>query len=133
MKISIIGTGNLGSTLAYTLAVKQLATEISLVEPLNPDVAQGHCLDIQHGLAAVGQIKIYAGGYETTADADIIVLTCGISRKQEQSRLDLSEKNVKITKEILSNILNFNQSCILIIANNPVDITTHVALNVSGF
>ena len=133
MKISIIGTGRLGSTLAYTLALKQIADEISLIEPLNPDLARGHCIDIQHALTMVGHLNIYAGGYETTADADIIILTCGLARKPEQTRLDLSEKNVAITKEVISNILDYNQSAIIIVASNPVDITTYVALKISGF
>jgi len=133
MKISIIGTGRLGSTLAYTLAVKQLATEISLVDSLNPEIARGHCLDIQHALTMVGLIKIFSGGYETVADADIVVLTSGISRKPEETRLDLAEKNTEITKQVISNILDYNQSCILIVANNPVDVTTYVTCKVSGF
>ncbi|MFC1595657.1 malate dehydrogenase [Candidatus Margulisiibacteriota bacterium] len=133
MKISIIGTGKLGSTLAYTLAIKQLANEISLVEPLTPDIARGHCIDIQHALTMAGHMNIFSGGYETTADADIIIITTGVPRKQGETRLDLAEKNVEITKQVLSNILNYNQSGILILASNPIDITTYTALKISGF
>ncbi|MFA5928988.1 MAG: lactate/malate dehydrogenase family protein [Candidatus Margulisiibacteriota bacterium] len=133
MKVSIVGTGRLGSNLAYTLALKQLATEISLINPLSPELAKGHCIDIQHALTMIGQVKMSYGGYETTADADIIVITSGVTRKQEESRLDLSEKNVEITRQAICNILDYNQSAILILANNPVDITTFVALKVSGF
>ena len=133
MKVSIIGVGHLGNTLAYTLAMKQFATEISLVDPLNPDVATGHALDLQQALTLVGPIKIFPGSYETTADADVVVITGGAKRKSDESRLDLIEKNTEITKQIIGNVLDYNQSCILIVANNPVDITTYTALKLSNF
>jgi L-lactate dehydrogenase len=133
MKVSIIGTGRLGSTLAYTLAVQQLAAEIHLVDSLNPKKAKGHCEDLQHAITMLGPTKIFSGGYEMTADSDIIIIAAGISRKPNQSRMDLAEKNIEITRQIVSNILDYNQKAILILSNTPVELTTYVALKLSGF
>jgi len=133
MKISIIGAGKLGSTIAYTLAMQNLGSELTLIDTLHPDLAKGHCLDIQHALSMVGNMKIFSGGYETTADADIIIIAAGMSRKSGETRMDVTGRNVEITREVISNVLDYNQKAILILTNTPIDIMTYVALKASSF
>ena len=130
-KISIIGTGSVGSTIAYTLTVMGLATEIVMID-INNEKALGEALDIRQGTPFCSACSVYAGDYRDAANSDIVILTSGIARKPGQTRLELAQTNVNITKSIIPQITKYAPNAIYIIVSNPVDILTYTFLKLSG-
>ena len=131
-KITIIGTGSVGSTIAYTLAVGGLASEIVMVD-INQEKALGEALDIRQGIPFCDSpVSIYAGSYRDAAGSDIVIVTSGVARKPGQSRLDLTQTNVNITKTIIPEITKYASDAVYIIVSNPVDILTYVFCKCSG-
>ena len=122
-KITIIGAGSVGSTIAYTLAVKGQANEIVLID-INAEKALGEALDIRQGLPFCSPGSIYAGSYRDACDSDIVIITSGVARKPGQSRLDLAQTNVDIIKSIIPQITTYAPDAVYIIVSNPVDILT---------
>lgn len=130
-KIAIIGAGNVGSTFAFSLMISGLAREIVLIDK-NESLAIGECMDLNHGLSFAHPTKIYAAGFESCEDADIVVITAGVNQKPDQSRTDLVNKNVALFKEIIPAIAKYAKNSILLVVTNPVDILTYVTLKLSG-
>lgn len=130
-KITVIGAGSVGSTVAYTLAVTGLASEIVMID-INRDKALGEALDIRQGVPFCSPCSIYAGDYRDAADSDIVVLTSGVARKPGQSRLDLAQTNVDITKSIIPHIVAYAPNAVYVIVANPVDILTYTFIRCSG-
>lgn len=130
-KISIIGTGSVGSTIAYTLTVMGIASEIVMID-INNEKALGEALDIRQGTPFCSACSVYAGDYRDAADSDIVILTSGIARKPGQTRLELAQTNVNITKSIIPEITKYAPNAIYIIVSNPVDILTYTFLKLSG-
>lgn len=130
-KITIIGTGSVGSTIAYTLTVTGLASEIVMID-LNNEKALGEALDIRQGTPFCSPCSIYAGSYWDAVGSDIVILTSGIARKPGQSRLDLAQTNVNITKSIIPEITRYAPDATYIIVSNPVDILTYTFCKRSG-
>ncbi len=130
-KISIIGTGSVGSTIAYTLTVMGLATEIVMID-INNEKALGEALDIRQGTPFCSACSIYAGDYRDAQNSDIVILTSGIARKPGQTRLELAQTNVNITKSIIPEITKYAPNAIYVIVSNPVDILTYTFLKLSG-
>ena len=130
-KISIIGTGSVGSTIAYTLTVMGLASEIVMID-INNEKALGEALDIRQGTPFCSACSVYAGDYRDAADSDIVILTSGIARKPGQTRLELAQTNVNITKSIIPEITKYAPNAIYIIVSNPVDVLTYTFLKLSG-
>ena len=124
-KITIIGAGSVGSTIAYTLAVQGLASEIVMID-INGEKALGEALDIRQGTPFCSPVTIYAGSYRDACDSDIVILTSGVARKPGQTRLDLAQTNVDILKTIIPQITTFAPDATYIIVSNPVDILTYV-------
>ncbi len=131
-KIAIVGLGNVGASIAYTLALSKLFNEIVLVDS-NVDKAEGEALDISHGLPFLRPMKIVSGSYDDIMDAKIIIITAGAAQKEGETRLDLVNKNVAIFKSIIPEIKNRNYEGILLIVSNPVDILTYVSIKLSSF
>ena len=130
-KITVIGTGSVGSTIAYTLAVTGIASEIVMVD-INEEKALGEALDIRQGIPFCGSsVSVYAGSYRDAAGSDIVVLTSGVARKPGQSRLDLTQTNVNITKSIIPEITKYADKAVYVIVSNPVDILTYVFMKCS--
>lgn len=123
-KISIIGTGSVGSTIAYTLMVMGIASEITMID-INNEKALGEALDIRQGTPFGGACSIYAGTYCDAANSDIVIITSGIARKPGQSRLELAQTNVDILKSIIPDITRYAPNATYIIVSNPVDIMTY--------
>ena len=130
-KISIIGTGSVGSTIAYSLAIMGMASEIVMID-INTEKALGEALDIRQGLPFCAPCSIYAGNYSDTAGSNIVILTSGIARKPGQSRLELAQTNVNITKSIIPEITKHAPDATYIIVSNPVDILTYTFHKISG-
>lgn len=129
-KITVIGAGSVGSTVAYTLAVTGIASEIVMID-INREKALGEALDIRQGVPFCSPCSIYAGDYRDAAGSDIVVLTSGIARKPGQSRLDLAQTNVDITKSIIPRIVAYAPEAVYIIVSNPVDVLTYTFIRCS--
>lgn len=130
-KISIVGTGSVGSTIAYTLTVMGMASEIVMID-INSEKALGEALDIRQGTPFCGACSIYAGDYRDAVNSDIVILTSGIARKPGQTRLELAQTNVNITKTIIPEITKYAPNAIYIIVSNPVDVLTYTFHKFSG-
>ncbi len=128
----IIGAGAVGSTFAYALAQKGLAEEIDLLDA-NPDLAEGQVLDLAHGLPYYPSVQIRVGQEQDYADAQVIVITAGAKQAPGESRLVLLQKNKVIVESIVEKIVSRESQAVLVIASNPVDILTYVALKHSGW
>jgi L-lactate dehydrogenase len=127
MKVAIIGAGNVGSTLAYTLLLHDTAHRVSLID-VNREKAEGEALDIAHGASYLDNAEIRAEGYEGVADADVIAITAGRGRKPGESRLDLARGNAAIMEEILAGIAPHYHGAVVIVVSNPMDVLTYVTV-----
>ena len=130
-KITVIGSGNVGSTIAYTLTVQGIASEIVMID-LNQEKSLGEALDIRQGVSFCAPATVYAGDYADAADSDIVVITSGMARKPGQSRLDLAQANVDIIKSIADKIVPVCPNATYVIVSNPVDVLTYVFLKHTG-
>ncbi len=130
-KITIIGAGSVGATIAYTLSNDDIASEIVMID-INKQKAEGEVLDIIQGTCFREPISIIAGDYEDAAGSDIVIITSGIARKPGQTRLELAQTNVNIMKSIAPQIAQAAPNAKYIIVSNPVDIMTYVFTKVSG-
>ncbi len=130
-KITVIGSGNVGSTIAYTLTVMGLASEIVMID-VNEEKSLGEALDIRQGVPFCNPANVYAGSYSDAKDSDIVVITSGMARKAGQSRLDLAQTNVDIIKSIADKIVPVAPEATYVIVSNPVDILTYVFLKHTG-
>ncbi|MCC8043475.1 MAG: L-lactate dehydrogenase [Oscillospiraceae bacterium] len=130
-KVTIIGAGSVGATIAYTMVVNGVASEIVLID-INENKAQGEAMDIVQGVPFCSPVSIYAGDYSDAKDSDIVILTSGMPRKAGQSRLELAQVNVDITKSIIPSIVKYAPDAIYIIVSNPIDILTYQFFKTSG-
>lgn len=130
-KITIIGAGSVGSTIAYTLSNEDLASEIVMID-INKEKVAGEVMDIIQGTCFRNPISIIAGGYEEAADSDIVIITSGIARKPGQTRIELAQTNVNILKNITPEIVKAAPKALYVIVSNPVDIMTYVFTKISG-
>lgn len=130
-KITVIGAGQVGSTVAYALIVKGVASEIVLID-INKERAMGEAMDMRQGTPYTKAINIHDGDYADAKDSDVVILTSGVARKPGQTRLDLAQINVDITKSIISQITKVAPNANYIIVANPVDILTYQFVKYSG-
>ena len=130
-KITIIGAGSVGSTIAYTLANQDIVSEIVMID-INKNKVEGEVMDIIQGTYFRDPISIVAGDYEDAKDSDIVIITSGIARRPGQTRLELAQTNVNILKSITPEIVKAAPNAKYIIVSNPVDVMTYVFMKVSG-
>ncbi len=130
-KITVIGAGSVGATVANDLMTQGVATEIVLVD-INKKKAFGEAMDIYQGAPFFTPAIVRAGDYPEAAESDIVIITSGLPRKAGQSRLELAQTNVNILKDIASKIVPVAPKAIYIIVSNPVDILTYVFHKISG-
>lgn len=130
-KIGIIGAGRVGATVAYTLMLSGLATELVLVD-VDQGRAEGEAMDLADGTAFTGPIRIYAGEYADLNDADIVVVCAGASQRPGESRLDLVQRNYRVLGEVLTPLMGHWTDGVLLIVTNPVDVLTYAAFKISG-
>ena len=130
-KITIIGAGSVGSTIAYTLSNDDIASEIVLID-INKEKVEGEVMDIAQGTCFRDPVSIKAGEYEDAKDSDIVIITSGIARKPGQTRIELTQTNVNILKSITPEIVKAAPNALYIIVSNPVDIMTYVFTKISG-
>ena len=130
-KISVIGAGNVGATVANDLMIQGLASEIVLVD-VNKKRAEGEALDIYQGAPFHSPAIVRCGEYCDTRDSDIVIITCGVARKPGMTRLDLAQTNVNIIKSVAAEMVKYAPEALYIIVSNPVDVLTYVFTKVSG-
>ena len=130
-KITVIGTGSVGSTIAYTLTVMGLASEIVMID-INQEKALGEALDIRQGVPFCNPATVYAGTYADAENSDIVIITSGVARKPGQSRLDLAQINVNILKSVTDQVVKYAPDATYVIVSNPVDVLTYVFCKCSG-
>jgi L-lactate dehydrogenase len=131
-KLGIIGCGNVGATIAYTVMESGLFSEMVLID-VDKKRAVGEEMDMNHCLPFLSPMKIYAGDYDSLSDASIIVIAAGAGQLEGETRLDLVYKNNTIFKSIIEKITEVNHDCIILVVTNPVDILTYQTLRFSGF
>jgi len=130
-KVAIIGCGFVGSATAFALLQSGLFSEMILIDA-DRDRAEGEALDIGHGSPFTRPVKIYAGDYGDITDAAVIIITAGANQKPDETRLDLVNKNTKIMRSVIKEIMGHGCEGILLVVSNPVDILTYEAIKISG-
>lgn len=130
-KITIIGAGSVGATIAYTLSREDFTSEIVMID-INKEKVLGETLDIIQGTCFRNPINIIAGDYCDAKDSDIVIITSGLARKPGQSRLELTQSNVDVLKSITPDIVAAAPKALYILVSNPVDIMTYVFTKISG-
>ena len=130
-KVTIIGAGSVGATVAYTLVATGSVAEIVLID-VNEAKAKGEALDIRQATPYLSPAKIYFGTYEDAVGSDIVIVTSGVGRKPGQSRIDLTQINVNILKSIAPQIVKYCPDSLYLFVANPVDILTYVFCKITG-
>lgn len=130
-KVTIIGVGDVGATIAYTLQMSGLATELVLIDA-EPAKAQGNAMDMNHGLFFTPPVTIRAGDYADAAGSQVIIITAGARQRPGETRLELTRRNADICRSILDRLApHLGDAKVLMIAN-PVDAMTYLAIQRSG-
>lgn len=133
-RVGVVGAGNVGSTVAYSLAMLGVCHEIILRDSMS-DMVHGRALDMAQAASAARShtiIKV-AQTMSEMSDCDIVVITAGSPRLPGMSRDDLLMTNAKITKEVIQDVAKYSPKAIIIMVSNPLDAMTYVALKESGF
>lgn len=130
-KITILGAGNVGATIAYTLAMDGMASEILLID-INEKKARGEAMDILQGTPFCAPVNVHAGGYEDAVHSDVVIVTVGLARKPGQTRIDLAQANVDIIKSVMPQITRFAPDAVYLVVSNPVDIITYAILKTTN-
>ena len=130
-KIVVVGAGNVGESVAFSLMLKEVTSEIVMID-LDAERAEGSAFDMEDATAFYSETTIRTGGYAECEDADIIIITAGIARKPGQTRLDLAKTNVSIVKSITESIMEYAKNPIIVVVSNPVDVVTCVVQETSG-
>lgn len=130
-KIILIGDGAVGSSYAYSLINQNIGQELGIID-VNTEKAEGDVMDLNSALAFTAPKKIYVADYADCHDADLVVYTAGASQKPGETRLDLTEKNLRITKDVVEKVMASGFNGIFLVATNPVDIVTYAVYKLSG-
>lgn len=132
-KVTVIGAGNVGATVANVLAHQDIVKEIVVLDIMG-DLARGKALDTWQQ-APIDNYSTYLRGtdnYKDTAGSDIVVITAGVPRKPGMSRDDLISTNAKIVAGVTRSILEHSPNPIIIVVSNPLDVMTYAAFKISG-
>jgi L-lactate dehydrogenase len=130
-KVAIIGAGFVGASAAYAMSINNLVSELVLID-VNKEKAYGEALDISHGLSFAGHMNVYSGEYSDVKDCDVIVITAGAARKPGETRLDLAKKNTSIMKSIVTDVMKYYNTGIIVSVSNPVDVLAYMTQKWSG-
>lgn len=123
-KISIIGSGFVGASIAYALVLQHIGHEIVLIDN-GSGKAESEVMDIRHGLVNIGMTKIVAGGFADCADSDLIIIAAGRNRRPDESRLDLLKDNRQIIRDVNREVAKYYRQGIVVVVTNPVDVFTY--------
>ncbi len=128
MKIGIVGSGVVGSTAAYAMAMRGVGREIVLVDK-NTKRAQAEADDISHAVPFAHTLHVHAGEYSDLAGCRIVILAAGAAQKPGESRRELLTRNVAVFADVVPSVLRKARDAVLLVVSNPVDVMTHVAAN----
>ena len=134
MKVTIVGSGNVGSTCADAIAFKRIASEVVLLD-IKENFAEGKALDMTQTSSLLGfntRIIGSTNDYSKTAESDVVVVTSGIPRKPGMTREELIGVNAGIVKTVTNNILEYSPKAVIVIVSNPMDTMTYLTLKESG-
>ncbi|WP_018752322.1 L-lactate dehydrogenase [Paenibacillus sanguinis] len=132
-KVSIVGSGLVGTACAYSMINQSISDEIMMIDRTY-ERAVANALDLSHCMDFTStRTKVSAGRMEDCSDVDVVVLTAGANPKPGQTRLDVLEDAEKITRDIVQRIVEGGFQGVFVVAANPVDIVTHIVRDVSGF
>jgi L-lactate dehydrogenase len=131
-KVTIIGDGAVGSTIAYTLLMKSYINEIDIID-VNKDKVEGDVLDMNQGMSFVANKIIKVGDYSDIKNTDLLIITAGAAQKPGETRIDLLNRNINIFKSILDNVkANLGENTIVLVVSNPVDILSYFTYKYLG-
>lgn len=131
-KVILVGDGAVGSSYAFALVTQNIAQEVGIVD-INTAKTEGDAIDLSHALTFTSPKKIYSATYADAHDADLVVITAGAPQKPGETRLDLVNKNLKINRDVVTQIVESGFNGIFLVAANPVDILTYSTWKFSGF
>ncbi|WP_398574030.1 malate dehydrogenase [Staphylococcus equorum] len=134
-KVSIIGAGNTGATLAFIVAQQELADVVLIDRPESEGLVKGKALDILESSPIYGFDVNVTGtiDYADSANSDVVVITAGVARKPGMSRDDLVQVNEAVMHDVTKEIVKYSPNCKIIVLTNPVDAMTYSVLQASGF
>ncbi len=131
-RVVLVGTGFVGMSFAYSMINQGGIEELVLLD-VNQEKAEGEAMDLSHGIPfGPENIEIWAGTYADCKTADIVVITAGVNQQPGETRLALVERNTKIMRDVVKNIMKSGFNGILLVASNPVDVLTYIAWQESG-
>lgn len=131
MKVGIIGVGAVGSATAFALVMRGVADEVVLIDS-NQKKAEAEALDISHATTFAFASKVYAGNYADLKHAQVVIITAGANQKPGETRIDLMARNTAILQSIIKPLVQNAPDALIVMASNPVDIMTDLALKLSG-
>jgi L-lactate dehydrogenase len=130
-RIAVVGCGHVGATSAYSLIMAGVAREVVLIDS-NRELAEGEAMDLQHAAALSRPVRVWAGDYSDAADAAIAVIAAGVGSHTGETRLDLLDRNVRVVRECMRDLLTAGFNGIVLMATNPVDVLAQIAQSESG-
>lgn len=131
-KAVIIGAGGVGSSIAYTLMLRGMYSEMVIID-INRKRAEGEALDMMHGVSFTDYCRIYAGDYSDCKGAEAIVITAGAAQEKGEGRRELLGRNAKIIKSIVSEVVKYiTAKTFMIVVTNPVDVLSYYAYKISA-
>lgn len=132
-KIMIIGTGNVGASIAFSLLNQRTGIDELVLTDINTADAEGEAMDLRDALAvSPSYLKIKAGSYKDARSCNVIIITAGANQKPGETRLDLLKKNAAIFKPMISEIMQNGFHGIFLVVTNPMDIMTYLVWKYSG-
>lgn len=134
MKVSIIGGGGLvGSSAAYALQTGGVVSSVCLIDA-NADAAKGHALELLNAACLTSDVRVSAGTMEDVSTSNVVVITAGLRRKPDESRLDLINRNVDLFLTLLGDVqkAGLKENAYLVVVSNPVDVLTYLAVHRAG-
>ena len=130
-KIGIVGSGLVGATAAYAMVMRGIGREIVLVD-LNRGRAEAEADDIRHAVPFAHPVNIWAGDYADLAGCRVVVITAGVNQQPGETRLQLLARNAAVFRQVVPTILTHAPDALLVVATNPVDITTHLTAHLAA-
>jgi L-lactate dehydrogenase len=131
MKVGIVGSGFVGATAAYALVMRGIGREVVLVD-LNRDRAEAEADDIRHAVPFAHPFEVRAGDYDDLAGCRVVVLCAGVGQKPGETRLALLRRNARVFRGVVPQVLANAPDAVLVVATNPVDVMTHLAVRVAA-
>ncbi len=124
-KIGIVGSGFVGATAAYAMVMSGVGREIILVD-IDEARARAEADDIRHAVPFAHPMEVHAGGYNDLSGCRVVVLTAGVNQRPGETRLELLDRNAAIFRAVVPSVLARAPDAVLVVASNPVDVTTHL-------